>query len=105
MSKTIIKEVPTKVFQKALNKWMCYSLGITHNDICSYCRYFEIECDICPLGINNLCDYEDLSRESLYWRWYNACALHGIDSELAMELADQMLFHIIDLCVYEVEDH
>jgi len=93
----MIKEVPSKVFNKAVDKWLLRSMGIVKDDSCSYCKYFEEECYKCPLRgrtKDTCCDE--------YWLWDESLT-YLADEKKAKYYAKKLLQRIIDNCVYEVK--
>jgi hypothetical protein len=107
-----IKEVPSKVFNEALDKWIGLAIGLYDKETeCSYCNYFnskvtsceteDPKCLLCPLGINGYCHNKQYNNEEkLYWCWNR---VSFINQEKTKKLALKMVDAIIETCIYEVK--
>jgi hypothetical protein len=113
-----IKEVPSKVFQSALNKWMGLSMGIMPRDrdvrSCSYCNYYSSyynACKNCPLtyGYDHCSKADDRCINGIWKKYIKIIHLGFYDnansdlvkSDRAMACASDILDFIIDRCVYD----
>ena len=99
----MVKEVPSKVFNAGLDKWILRSIGIidyNFGDSCSYCHYYEVSNNCqCPLASKDFEGY-NYCCNGLYYKWRNA---HDARlDKTAMRIADKIVDLIIERCVYEI---
>ena len=88
----VIKEVPTKIFNQALDRWLDRSINFRFINLCSYCEFYVNislinACKKCVLQINNKCC------NGLYDKWHLAYVVGNFKK--AKKLADK----IVDQCL------
>ena len=107
----MIKEVPSKVFNRGLDRWLERSLGIDNyesNDECSYCYEYCPNDELVPITFKSCAENCPLAYSKaltsnccfgLYKKWLDAYNDERVKE--AMKLANKIVDLIIDRCVYE----